>query len=103
MAAENDLQEIERRLSLITATPWRFDFLDGKSPFPSSDLEGIYASVVSANDRRIATVWEYEPYETETDDIRNGEFIADAPSIIANLIAEIRHLRSTKDPSASGG
>lgn len=65
---------------LFTPGPWTSDWGD-MSPYPQDAMRGTYLVIKGSGGEHIATVFETDPEEPVTSDLRDGSLIAAAPDL----------------------
>lgn len=95
---QNELDDIRRRLEVVTPGPWAFEKEDGKVllDYTPKDIRicetGCLGSIANRMVCDMNVDWRYT-YKNENEPMANAEFIAHAPTDIARLMAEVERLR----------
>ena len=95
---QNELDDIRRRLEVVTPGPWAFEKEDGKVLLDYTPKEiricetGCLGSIANRMVCDMNVDWRYT-YKNENEPMANAEFIAHAPTDIARLMAEVERLR----------
>ena len=95
---QNELDDIRRRLEVVTPGPLAFEKEDGKVLLDYTPKEiricetGCLGSIANRMVCDMNVDWRYT-YKNENEPMANAEFIAHAPTDIARLMAEVERLR----------
>ena len=96
---QNELDDIRRRLEVVTPGPWAFEKEDGKVLLDYTPKEiricetGCLGSIANRMVCDMNVDWRYT-YKNENEPMANAEFIAHAPTDIARLLAEVERLQT---------
>lgn len=95
---QNELDDIRRRLEVVTPGPWAFEKEDGKVLLDYTPKEiricetGCLGSIANRMVCEMNVDWRYT-YKNENEPMANAELIAHAPTDIARLLAEVERLK----------